>query len=121
MFHVDFDEAKSLLSLCFSEHVGEDEARLCVEKVRSLMKGGRSPFCLLTDLTNLDSMDLACRPHIDATMDLCNRYGVQKVVRVVPDPRKDIGFSIMALFHYGRHVRIITCESREEAMALLER
>ena len=119
MFQAEFDEAKGLLSLCFSAHVGEGEARRGADKIRLLLKSRRSPFRLLTDLTGLESMDLACRPHIDATMDLCNHHGVEKVVRVIPDPRKDIGFNIMALFHYGRHVRTITCESREEAMAIL--
>jgi len=121
MLHAELDEARSLLSLVFSGHVGEEEAKLALEKLRALLDNRRSAFRLLTDLTELESMDLACRPHIDSAMDLCNRHGVQKIVRVVPDPHKDIGFGIMALFHYGRQVRIITCESRDEAMAILAR
>jgi hypothetical protein len=119
MITADFDEARSLMSLGFSGHVGEDEAKLGLEKIRLLLKDRSSPFRLLTDLTGLESMELACRAQIDMTMDLCARHGAHTVVRVVPDPRKDIGFSIMALFHYGRQVRTITCESREEATAIL--
>jgi hypothetical protein len=41
------------------------------------------------------------------------------VVRVIPDPQKDIGMQIMSLFHYDRRVRIVTCESLAEAMKVL--
>jgi hypothetical protein len=54
-------------------------------------------------------------------MDACNRAGVQKVVRIIPEPEKDIGFGIMSLFHYRRGVQIVTCESADEAAAILGR
>jgi hypothetical protein len=41
------------------------------------------------------------------------------VVRVIPDPHKDIGLNILSLFHYRRGVRIVTCETLEEAMRAL--
>jgi hypothetical protein len=76
-------------------------------------------FRLLADLTGLQSMDIACAPHIESAMDLCNGKGVSDVVRIIPDPRKDIGMQIMSYFHYGGDVRIVTCESAEEASDLL--
>ena len=36
------------------------------------------------------------------------------------DPRKDIGLNILSLFHYGRGVQIVSCETLEEAMEALE-
>jgi hypothetical protein len=44
---------------------------------------------------------------------------VETVVRVIPDPHKDIGLNIMSLFHYRRRVRIITCETLAEALRSL--
>jgi hypothetical protein len=41
------------------------------------------------------------------------------VVRIIPDPRKDIGLSIMSVFHYRRGVRIVTCETLAEALSAL--
>lgn len=76
-------------------------------------------FTLLTDLTDLASMELECAPHIERAMDLCRRHGVQLIVRVVPDPARDIGFNIMSLFHYPESVQIITCPTRAEAEKLL--
>jgi predicted choloylglycine hydrolase len=81
----------------------------------------RPGFRLLTDLSGLESMDLACVPYIEQMMDLCNKKGVEMVVRVIPDPHKDIGLNIMSLFHYPRRVRIVTCETLEEAMSALEK
>ena len=52
-------------------------------------------------------------------MDLCNKKGVEMVVRVIPDPHKDIGLNIMSLFHYRRHVRLVTCQTLAEAMNIL--
>ena len=45
-------------------------------------------------------------------------HGVAEVVRVIPDPQKDIGLNILSVFHYSRRVRIVTCESLAEAEEL---
>jgi hypothetical protein len=65
-------------------------------------------------------MDLACVPYIERMMDLFNKKGVETVVRVIPDPHKDIGMNIMSLFHYRRRVHIVTCKTLAEAMKALE-
>jgi predicted choloylglycine hydrolase len=64
-------------------------------------------------------MDLACVPHIKRMMDLCNKKGIEMVVRVIPDPHKDIGLNILSLFHYRRRVHIVTCKTLEEAVKVL--
>ena len=38
---------------------------------------------------------------------------------VIPEPQKDIGFNILAAFHYQRQVRADTYESLEEAVRFL--
>jgi hypothetical protein len=58
-------------------------------------------------------------PHIRRIMDLCNQRGVAMVVRVIPDPQKDIGLNIMSLFHYKRQVRIVTCQNLAQAQRAL--
>ena len=76
-------------------------------------------FRLLTDLSGLESMDTACAPEIGAIMDLLAEKQVGTVVRVVPDPHKDIGLNILSLFHYGPEVRLITCENLTAALQTL--
>jgi hypothetical protein len=64
-------------------------------------------------------METACAPEIAAIMDLLVEKQVGTVVRVVPDPRKDIGLNILSQFHYGPEVRLITCESLAAALQWL--
>jgi hypothetical protein len=64
-------------------------------------------------------MDPKCVPFIRRNMDLCNQTGVSKVVRVIPDPHKDVGLNILSLFHYRHNLPIVTCETLQEAMAEL--
>ena len=119
MFQVKSDKPGNLLTLVFTQHVGADESKAGVATVKAALDELQPGFRLLTDLSGLDSMDAECATYIRKTMDLCNAKGIGRVVRVIPDPRKDIGLSIMSLFHYRRRVPIVTCETREEAENLL--
>jgi len=119
MFQVEADKSENLLVLRFSRHVKPEEAKQCGEKVAAMVADLQPGFRLLTDLSGLESMELACTAYIKRTMDLCNKKGVAKVVRVVPDPHKDIGFNILSLFHYRYGIPIVTCENAEEAMKVL--
>jgi hypothetical protein len=76
-------------------------------------------FQILVDLKDIKSMDVSCASWIRKIMDLCNEKGVAAVVRVIPDPRGDIGLRIMSFFHYRGDVRIVTCEGIEEANKIL--
>jgi len=64
-------------------------------------------------------MDYACAPLIDEAMDLIDCRGVSLVVRIVPDPKKDIGFRVMSMFHYRPEVNVVTVETVEEAQRVL--
>ena len=79
----------------------------------------RPGFRLLTDLSELAEMKYACAKEIEAMMDLVRKKGVAEVVRVIPDPHKDIGFKVMSFFHYGRAVPVLTCDTRAEALEKL--
>jgi anti-anti-sigma regulatory factor len=75
----------------------------------------RPGFAVLADLSGLEAMDVECGPHIAKIMDLCKARGVSLVVRVMPDPKKDIGLNILSLVHYRGKVKIVTCATRAEA------
>jgi len=119
MFTVEFDQPRNLLVIRYSDHVGPGETELALQEMGLALERVERGFRLLADLTALQSMDVLCAPHIESAMDLCNGKGVSDVVRIIPDPRKDIGMQIMSYFHYGGDVRVVTCESAEEAMRLL--
>jgi len=119
MFKVEVDRAANLLTLSYYGAIGPEEIVRCEEEAKSLLIELKPGFRLLTDLTELTSMDLACLPSIKRMMDLSNKQGVHTVVRVIPDPKKDIGLNILSLFHYEKRVRIVTCKTLEEARSAL--
>lgn len=119
MFETGFDKTTNLLHITFSGHVDANEAKKSTEQVAQLLADAKRGFRLLTDLTKLQQMDAACVASIKKAMDLCNKKGVATIVRVIPDPHKDIGFNILSLFHYRHDIHIATCETLEEAMKVL--
>lgn len=76
-------------------------------------------FRLLADLSQVEFMDSECATEIGRTMELIDQAGVSLIVRVIPDPGKDIGLNILTIFHYPHHPRIITCENLAEAVRKL--
>ena len=95
------------------------QTRCAAEEISVTASRMRPGFRVLADMTDLESMDPAGAPYIGSVMDLCVTKQVQQVVRVIPDPRKDIGLNIMSYFHYGSKVRVTICQDLPEAMRVL--
>ena len=119
MFTVKLDQSANTLSIAYGGRVTRDETRLCAGEVLLALTILQPGFRLIVDLTELQSMDVACSPLIANIMEICNGAGVAEVVRIIPDPTRDIGLQIMSFFHYGNDVRILTCASAAEAMEML--
>ena len=119
MFQVEADPAKKLLTMTFAQHVGPEELEQANAKLPALLDQLPPGFRLLSDLSALEAMDPASLTDIKKTMDLLNQHGVAMIVRVIPDPHKDIGLNILSLFHYRRGIRIVTCKTMEEARTML--
>ena len=64
-------------------------------------------------------MDPRAATHIAKIMDAVAAKEVASVIRVVPDPHKDIGLNILSQFHYGPGVRIATFETLADAVQSL--
>jgi hypothetical protein len=121
MWSASIDQARQLLQVSFAGRVDLPEAKACAVRVGALLSELPADFRLLNDLSQLEQMDVACGAVIDQMMDVLNRHGIRKVIRVIPEPGKDIGFGIMSLFHYGRKVRVVTCKTLAEAQQHLDR
>jgi anti-anti-sigma regulatory factor len=119
MFSIEVEDAEALIKISWLGHVDPDETRRCVEEVGVAIADIRPGFRVLVDLTNLESMDLACAPYLGSLMDLCVAKQVEHVIRVIPDPRKDIGLNIMSSIRYGSKVRVTVCETLAEAIRQL--
>lgn len=115
MINFEVDELKRLLAIRYRGVVRAEETEKGLEQIRNGLAQLQPGFRLLADLSELESMDVACAPFIEKAMDMCNQKGVSMIVRVIPDPRRDIGMKIMSAFHYGGDVQIITCQTLPEA------
>jgi hypothetical protein len=112
---VTADPGRNLLHLSYAGDIRLKEIQRLEKDIEMAVTKMSQGFFLLTDFTDLNSMDLVCVPYIKKTMDGFRKAGVARIVRVIPDPHKDIGFNIMSLFHYPRGLLIITCENQAEA------
>jgi len=101
-------------------HVAAAEMKAYSEKARNLLPQMRPGFTFLTDLSGLESMELECAAELTKTMDACRKKEIGTVIRIVPDPRKDIGFNILSIVHYRRGIRVITCQNAAEAEQALK-
>jgi len=119
MFTWGMDQAKNLAQVTFSGKVTIEESRLRAQEIRGDPFTLRPGFTLLTDLSQLEAMDPGCAADIKSIMEFLNQHGIDRVVRIIPDPQKDIGFGIMSLFHYAKGVRIVTCATPQEAQRVL--
>ncbi len=119
VYAIGIDAEKNLLVIRYRGHVGASDVAHCADEIPGALVDLPSGFRLLVDFTALESMEVGCAPHLRHIMKLCNAKNVSTVVRVIPDPRRDIGLQIMSSFHYGPDVRIQTCSSLEEATASL--
>jgi anti-anti-sigma regulatory factor len=116
---IEIDQPKNLLAIRYRGTIASAEMKRGLEEVRAALPKLNTGFRLLGDLTELESMDVSCAPLLEKIMNMCNEKGVATVVRIVPDPHRDIGLQIMSYFHYGSGVRIVTCQTLAEAMELL--
>jgi hypothetical protein len=119
MFSIEANDAERLIKITWSGHVNLDEMRRCADEIGAT--GSKLPpgFRVLVDMTDLESMDYTGAPYIGSIMDFCVTKQVTHVVRVIPNPRKDIGMNIMSYLRYGSKVRVTVCENRADAMRLL--
>src|SRR6266404_5729788 len=119
MIIVEAEPARNLLTVTYCGHVVPGEFEPAMGEIREGLAKLEPGFRLLTDLGGLEAMDYSCAPLVDEAMDLIDCAGVSIVVRIVPDPKKDIGFRVMSYFHYRPDVAIVTCENMEEALRAL--
>lgn len=119
MIKIEANLTESLLLIHYEGKITREETSASLPQIPTALLPLTRGFRVLVDLTDLVSMEVACAPDIERFMDLCQEKGVAEIVRVIPDPTRDIGLQIMSHFHYDSGVRIITCRNLTEAMAIL--
>ena len=121
MFVVETDTTRQLLVLSVAGTVSVDEAKETVARVREKLQEMAPGFVALADFRWLESMSAAAAPFVAEIMDAFAAKKVSAVVRVMPDPHRDIGLNILSPFHYGPDVRLMTFETLADAIQALAR
>ena len=119
MYSVEFDRSKQLLVISAAGRVTRKEVESVARRVREMMREVTPGFRVLTDFRWLERMDPAAAVPLAEIMDALAEKDVAAVVRVVPDPHKDIGLNILSQFHYGPQIKLVTFESLAEALSAL--
>jgi len=119
MFLVTANKPKRLLYLNYVGQVQPHELSEARADLNAFLAELPPDLRVLADFSQLVSMDPECAPELGRAMDLLAQHGVSLIVRVMPDPTKDIGLNILTIFHYPRHPRVITCENLAAALRKL--
>jgi hypothetical protein len=119
MYSIEADPSKRLLVISAAGKVTKKEVAAVAQQVRKMMSEVMPGFRVLIDFRWLDRMEPGAAIHIGEIMDAFAEKKVAVVVRVVPDPHKDIGLNILSQFHYGSNIKLATFESLAEALAML--
>jgi hypothetical protein len=119
MLLITSNKSKQLLVIHFIGNVRPKDIQIAREEIITELDGLSPRFHYLANFTHLDVMGLDCEFEIGHIMDLIGKAGVGLVVRVIPDPSKDIGLNILTIFHYPRDLRVVTCENLTDAVKAL--
>jgi hypothetical protein len=119
MVLVTSNKARQLLYVGYIGQVRPADLARSYSDLEALLAELSPDFRVLADLSQLEEMGLDCMTEIGRAMELFDRSGVGMIVRVIPDPAKDIGFNISSNFHYQRRPQIATCKNMTEAGELL--
>ena len=114
MIKASYDARHNAVVIEFKGAVNKAQAERSVLDVEKAVPKRQKGFTVITDLSGLQKMDLSVKDAITRSMDLLNARGAQRVIRIIPDSSKDIGFNILSVFHYSKGVKILTLESWRE-------
>jgi len=119
MYSVEADKSKRLVVLSAAGRVTKEEAKQAAQRMRDILKDFEPGFRMLANFQWLQSMDTAAARHVAEIMDALTEKQVSSVIRVMPDPHKDIGLNILSQFHYSSGVQITTFETLADALQSL--
>jgi hypothetical protein len=119
MIFASVDNSGHVLTITYGRRVGRAETRAALRTLEELAPRLKPGFILLSDLTMLDSMEEDCAEDIGAMAEVLDRHGIATIVRVIPDPTKDIGLNIISMFHFHLPVKVHTRDNLAEAISLL--
>lgn len=120
MVEVHADRERQILTIKLSQRVSAQEMESHLPRVNDELDKLKSGFIVFTDLSALEFMENTATDQIGTYMGIFNEKGVSRIVRLVPDPSKDVGFKLLAIFHYDEAIPTVTCETEDDAAKALQ-
>ena len=121
MFLATINKKRRLLHVSYIGHVQSKELLEGVEELKEWLGDLPPRFRLLVDFEHLNKMDAEAAAALEGLMEALDKGGMSLVVRVIPDPSKDIGVNILGVFHYRKGMRTVTCQTFEQVVRALEK
>ena len=119
MFFATINKAKRLLYLSYIGDVRAGELQNARVEGAGLLADLPAGLRVLADFERMETMCAESVTELGKLMEMCDEKGVEIVVRVIPDPSKDIGLNILAAFHYRKPIRSVTCQNMQQAAEAL--
>ena len=121
MISVELNGSKRLLIVSAAGHVSTDEVKEAAVRLHEALQIVAPGLRALMDFRYLESIHPSAAPHISAIMKALAEKKVASVIRIIPDPGKDVGLKMLAQFRYNTELSISTVETLVEALdSLLE-
>ena len=120
MFLITTNKRRNLVLLTLAGEVTAPEMRDARVELEDILGNLQPEFTFVTDFTNLDQMADEAAPEIGQVMEALEGRSVSLIIRVLPDPTKDIGMNILSRFHYEHPPRTATCRTMAEALKAMD-
>jgi hypothetical protein len=120
MFKIELNPYPNTISIEISGCFDLNQAEQIHKRLEAVLPDFKQGFILITDISSLQDIDNDVRISIKKSMDLINRHRPSRIIRIVPDINKDVGFNIMSMFHYSKDIKINTLQSPDQSEVLRE-
>lgn len=114
-FEAIVDPTGKSVRLHYSGDFSAAAMQAAAAKAEALLSTVKPGFKIFTNFKQVKSIDVDCVPHLTRMMDLCGAHGVSLIVRILPDPDRDIGINLLSIVHYRGKVKIVTVDTLAEA------
>ena len=116
MISVELNGSKRLLIISAAGHVRTEEVQQAAEEVREALQQVAPGLRVLIDFRWLESIHPFAAPYIAQIMEALAQKQVASVIRIIPDPGKDVRLQILSQFRYSDELLILTVDTLVEAL-----
>lgn len=116
MYLLEIDHTQNRIHITLSDRFDEPQAKALLDELKLRLEEVEPGFHVLCDLTTLEEFDPSAVLCFRGVMDLCNKGGVRKVIRIISDPLHNFGLTVTSYFHYGSGIPVVTCRNIKEAL-----